>query len=153
MSLYVWINSFLIAGVVVMIISLVHETGHIVAGSLAGKKLCGVGISAFFMPFKLESELFGIEVSIERRSIGVAFVKFEEGSSLQSLTMLVGGPLANLLFFLVIYWLKPADNLNLEVLTWSSLGIGLLNLMPMNIKFLGGASDGWQILYYLRNLS
>lgn len=127
-----------------------HEGGHFVAGRLSGlhMRFMRVGPVQINIPFRVS---FHWKNLTEAGGVISMLPKTGEISSRQLLTLLAGGPVANLLSAGVVFSIFKAGG-NLPLLVWYfvaiSVGLGVVNLIPLPGLF--SMSDGTRMLMIIR---
>lgn len=98
--------------------AIIHELGHLFFLNKFGVKICELKISLFGANIKTES--------------------FKKISIKKEVIVLLSGPLVNLIFSAVLYFVNPIiKNVDLSNLILINLGLGIFNLLPF-YNFDGG---------------
>lgn len=142
---------------------IIHELGHVLAGTLAGFPIvsCGIGIARPFARIRIAGIWFYLARPL-LRGITLA-IPSQLGPNRKALAILsAGGPVANLVTVLVIWVVSPPFEdwtswRPLEHWTFSgvffdvSLMMGIGNLLPFYSSRYGTASDGLTIVRCILN--
>lgn len=104
----------------IMIFTIIHELGHLVAGILMGMK-----------PEKIELMPFGLSVSF-KININEYNKKIKKGNNLETKKILIAlaGPLTNLIMILITYRLK-IDIIKSMLIIYTNFLIMIFNLLPI----------------------
>lgn len=130
----------IVSVLVVLLLSAVHELGHVFAGSTVGLRLvsCSVGplsLVRYGRRFALDENRYWI------RFAGCVEHDIPRGTATRThLTVsAIGGPLANFALAAVLFSLRDYGRLTLSIALWSAV-FGLINAIPLRLN--GQTSDG-----------
>lgn len=137
--------------------TLIHEAGHVIAGSLGGKRLIAAGMG----PLRLLRVEGGwrLQWAGSLQGIGGFAAMYTPHGKIETrrhtAVFILGGPLANLfavgICLIMLFGISPETTLLLQFLYWQ-IGIGLVfagvNLLPLRVG--GWCTDGHQLLSLLR---
>ena len=126
----------------------IHELGHAAVGALVGFRVHSIRIA------RLQIEPpFRISIYRGSRSGARGWVALTPGRTdrlaLRAATMAAAGPAANLLSYALMRVMPFDKGLYMGSFAWVSLGLGLINLLP--IRSGAAVSDGRRLLMILTN--
>jgi hypothetical protein len=137
-----------------LLVVIVHELGHALAGTIAGFRIfiCGIGMTQPLAQIRIGTVSFYLARPIFM-GLTLAMPKQLRVNRFALAVLLAGGAVANLATGLVAWlvWRHVADWKFLAVFATLSFFSGIGNLLPFHSSKYGIASDGMQILRCIRN--
>lgn len=123
---------------IIMLFSIFHELGHMLAGILLGFKPNEIEIMPFGLSIGFESKLENYNHKIKKGTI----------LTIKKMIIAICGPLTNLIFVLIFSIFKnPIIESKIELIIYANIIIGMFNLIPIY------PLDGGRIAKYILNIT